>query len=95
MISSSIFIDGGGAAELAPNDNENIFVETSFMQVLDQCRNPTVEHWKIFFCQFEIISMIIPKSKSHGDTARACLNQTSSHQELFDHSRRGIAPPAA
>jgi hypothetical protein len=61
------------------------------MQVVNQCCNTVIEHGEILFGKFEIIPMIIPKAKSHCDTARACLDETARHQELFDHSRRGIA----
>ena len=47
MITSAVFIDGRGAAELTPNHDRNILVQAALMQIFDQGAEPLVEQRQI------------------------------------------------
>src|SRR4051812_15723284 len=69
MVASAIFVDRRSAAELAPDDNRNIFFKTAIINVIDQGGQTLVEQWEILTERAEIIAVMIPTAERESDAA--------------------------
>src|SRR5580765_8485376 len=89
VVATGIFVDGGGTAKFAPDDDRNVLVEAALVEVFDQGAEALVEKRQISAGVLEIVSMIIPETVGDGYRARAGFDETAGNEELFVQHRRG------
>src|SRR5207248_2838516 len=75
MVAAGVFVDGGGSAELAPDDNRNILVEAALVQVIYQRAHALVEQREVLPQRAEIVAVMVPAAESERHAAGASLDQ--------------------
>src|SRR4051812_20866096 len=60
MVASAIFVDRRSAAEFTPDDNRNIFFETTIVDVINQGGQALVEQREILTKRAEVVAVMIP-----------------------------------
>ena len=90
MIASRVFVDGWGAAKLAPDDEGNVLVETALMQILDERADTLVKQRQVLAQRAKIVSVMVPAAEGEGDTARAGLDQSAGDEHMFHQLRTPI-----
>src|SRR5262249_12053464 len=71
MIATAILVDRGCPSKFAPHHDRHIFVESSIVQISNQCADSLVEQRKILPERAEIITVMIPTAECNGHAPRA------------------------
>ena len=90
MVAAGVFVDLGRAAEFAPDDHRDVFVEPAKMQVFDQGREGHVELGNAGAARPEVLAVRIPAAERDRHHPGTGLDQAAGHQEMVHAARRAI-----
>ncbi len=92
MIAAGIFVDLGRAAEFAPHDHRHVLFHSPLVQVIEQRRNPLIEHRNVLPPGGEILPVPIPTAEGTGDATGAGFDQPPGHEEMLHQLRAAVVP---
>ena len=90
MIASAVLVDGGRAAELAPNDHRNILVQSALVQILDQRAESLIEQRQVLAQSTEVVAVMVPAAERQGDAAGARFDQPARNEKMLHQFRTAI-----
>ena len=90
MVTPSLIVNLRGPSKLPPDDNADILVKPSLVEIFDQGAHALVEHGHVLAASFEISSVPVPAAESQGHASGSGLNESPGHQELFHETRPAI-----
>ena len=63
VVAAGILVDGWCAAEFAPANHDDVLVETPLVEILDERREPLVEHREILPGPAEVTAVPVPATE--------------------------------
>ena len=94
MIAARILVDLRRAAELAPGDDRHVFIEPTFVKILDERGESLIELRQVRVLHaVERVAVKVPAAEVERDHPAPGLDEPPGHEKVLEVRRRAVAKP--
>ena len=92
VIATAFRVDARRPAKFSPDNDRGRFEQSSFIKILEKCRQRTIENGKVLSRELLdrafAIGVPVPRSKGDGHATHACFDKPSCQQQMLRTLRR-------
>ena len=90
MVASQAGVDLWRAAKFTERDDQSVFQQAAFFQVVEQCAHGMIEVCTQFAMSFEVLAMAVPPGSRDFDERRPGFDESASDQTLLSELARAV-----